>query len=210
MHAGTSLGVPSLANSVIITKTLLAPIARSIAPPTAGIASGSPVCQLARSPVAETWKAPSTQTSRWPPRIIANESAWWKYDAPGSSVTGILPALVRSGSISSPMAAGPMLSMPFSVCSTTPESGSRWSATSVGWPMPRLTYDAARDVLGDQGGDLVLAEHGSYRHHPVDVDARRHDGLGVELADLDDLGHLGDRRVAAVAITGPKLRAVLR
>ena len=82
--------------------------------------------------MAETWNAPSTQTSRWPPRIIANESAWWKYDAPGSSVTGTLPALVRSGSISSPCAAGPMPSMPFSVCSTTPEPGAQ--------------------VVGDQGG----------------------------------------------------------
>ena len=35
-----------------------APLARSMAPPTAGIASGAPVCQLARSPVAETWNAP--------------------------------------------------------------------------------------------------------------------------------------------------------
>ena len=123
-----------------------------------GSRPGAPVCQLARSPSPETWKAPSTQTSRWPPRIIANESAWWKYDAPGSSVTGILPALIRSGSISSPAAAGPMPSMPFSVCRTTPASGGRWSATRVGWPMPRLTYDAVGDVAGDHAGDLVPAE----------------------------------------------------
>ena len=38
----------------IITQVCLAPTARSMAPPTAGMASGSPVCQLARSPVAET------------------------------------------------------------------------------------------------------------------------------------------------------------
>jgi pimeloyl-ACP methyl ester carboxylesterase len=31
----------------------------------------------------------------------------WKYAAPGSSVTGILPALIRSGSMSSPRASGP-------------------------------------------------------------------------------------------------------
>src|SRR3954447_22220073 len=30
-----------------------------------------------------------TFTSRCPPRIIANESAWWKYAAPGGSMTGI-------------------------------------------------------------------------------------------------------------------------
>ena len=96
-----------------------------MAPPTAGIDPGSPVLQLARSPLPETWKAPSTQTSRWPPRIIANESAWWKYDAPASSVTGILPALRRSSSISSPVASGPIPSMPFSVCRTIPESAGR-------------------------------------------------------------------------------------
>ena len=36
-----------------------------------------------------------------------------------------------------------MPSMPFSVCSTTPAAGSRCSATVVGWPMPRLTYEPA-------------------------------------------------------------------
>ena len=79
--------------------------------------------------------------SRWPPRIIANESAWWKYDAPGSSVTGSLPALTRSGSIASPCASGPMPSMPFSVCSMTPLSGARWLEILVGRPMPRLTNE---------------------------------------------------------------------
>jgi hypothetical protein len=44
--------------------TDLAPIARSIAPPTAGMAPGAPVEQLARSPLSETWKAPSARTSR--------------------------------------------------------------------------------------------------------------------------------------------------
>ena len=78
VHCGTSFGVPSLAKRVIITNTDLAPMARSIAPPTAGIAPGAPVCQLARSPRSETWKAPRTQTSRCPPRIMAKESAWWK------------------------------------------------------------------------------------------------------------------------------------
>jgi hypothetical protein len=74
---------------------------------------------------------------------MAKESAWWKYDAPGSSVTGILPALTRSGSTSSPTASGPMPSMPFSVCSMTPLSGARWLATLVGRPIPRLTNDPA-------------------------------------------------------------------
>lgn len=56
---------------------------------------------------------------------MANESAWWKYAAPGSSVTGILPALMRSSSIYSPSAWGPKPSMPFSVCRVTFFSASR-------------------------------------------------------------------------------------
>ena len=82
---------PACRRGTIITKTCRAPMARSIAPPTAG---WRPAHRYASSPdrrLTETWKAPSTQTSRWPPRIIAKESAWWKYDAPGSSVTGSCP-----------------------------------------------------------------------------------------------------------------------
>ena len=214
--------MPSLANSVIITNTCLAPMARSIAPPTAGIASGAPVCQLARSPPAETWKAPSTQTSRWPPRIIANESAWWKYDAPGSSVTGILPALVRSGSISSPTRG--RAHAEHAVLGVQHDAGARREVVGDqgGLADAEVHEGAGRDVAGDERGHLVLAERpavevrrshaaASARHHPVDVDAGRHDDLGVELADLDDPRHLRrSSSSAAVAITGPKLRAVLR
>ena len=46
------------------------------------MASGAPVDQFARSPAAETCRAPRTHTSRCPPRIIAKLSAWWKYAAP--------------------------------------------------------------------------------------------------------------------------------
>ena len=135
----TILLSPLLVRCSIITNTCFAPIARSIAPPTAGIASGAPVCQLARSPSTETWNAPSTQKSRWPPRIIANESAWWKYAPPGSSVTGCLPALMRSESSCPGAGAGPMPSRPFSLCRMISRSFGRWLATSVGRPMPRFT-----------------------------------------------------------------------
>src|SRR5258707_728880 len=57
-----------------------------MAPPTAGSASAAPVCQLARSPATETWKAPRTAKSRCRPRIMANESAWWKYAPPVGTV----------------------------------------------------------------------------------------------------------------------------
>ena len=56
VQRSTILGTPPRrATCSIITHTLRAPTARSIAPPTAGIASGVPVSQLARSPSADTW-----------------------------------------------------------------------------------------------------------------------------------------------------------
>ena len=81
---------------VVITNTRRAPTARSMAPPTAGTDFSPPVDQLARSPAAETSKAPRTQMSICPPLTMANESAWWKKAPPSSSVTGFLPALIRS------------------------------------------------------------------------------------------------------------------
>ena len=56
------------------------------------------IIQLARSPAADTSMAPRTATSTCPPRIMAKEVAESKYDAPGSTVTVSLPALMRSGS----------------------------------------------------------------------------------------------------------------
>ena len=96
------------------TRTRFAPTARSMAPPTAGGWPTSSVAQLARSPFSETWKPPSTVTSMWPPRIIMNESVWWKNEPPGTRVTGCLPALISSGSPSPGAGAGPIPRMPFS------------------------------------------------------------------------------------------------
>ena len=118
----------------------LAPIARSIAPPTAGMASGAPVCQLARSPLAETWKAPSTQTSRWPPRIIAKESAWWKYDGAGQLGHRHLAGVGQVGvDLVADGGAGPCRACRSRCAGRRRSSAGRWSATMVGWPMPRLT-----------------------------------------------------------------------
>src|SRR2546430_17691329 len=72
----TILLSPLLVRCSIITRTFFAPTARSIAPPTAGIASAPPVCQLARSPATDTWNAPRVQKSRCRPRIMPKESAW--------------------------------------------------------------------------------------------------------------------------------------
>ncbi len=46
----TSLGSPFFVQCWVMTKTFFTPATRSIAPPTAGIAFGFPVDQLARSP----------------------------------------------------------------------------------------------------------------------------------------------------------------
>src|SRR5690606_6008827 len=50
VHSATSFGSPCLVSRSVMTKTCFAPIARSMAPPTAGIAPGAPVDQFARSP----------------------------------------------------------------------------------------------------------------------------------------------------------------
>src|SRR3972149_6759529 len=65
-------------------------------PPPAGPPPRSGRYQLARSPRSDTSSPPSTATSTWPPRIMANEAALSKKLAPGSSVIGWPPALIRS------------------------------------------------------------------------------------------------------------------
>ena len=78
-----------------------APIARSIAPPTAGIASGAPVCQLARSPVdrhLERAEHADVEVAAAHHREASRRGG--RTTPPGSSVTGCLPALMRSESSS--------------------------------------------------------------------------------------------------------------
>jgi len=52
--------------------------------------------KFARSPLAETCRAPKTDTSMWPPRIMAKDSAESNVEAPGTMVTVSLPALMMS------------------------------------------------------------------------------------------------------------------
>jgi hypothetical protein len=59
-------------------------------------------------------------------------------------------------------------------------------------------------------GDWLIAQLLWDEHDAVDVDARSHDVLGIQGARPHDVDDLGEVAVAAVAITGPKLRAVLR
>ena len=126
-----------------MTKTLLRADREVHGAADGGMASGCagvPVRQVAALPTPGRRRARRRRGGRR--ASSRSESAWWKYEAPGSSVTGSLPALMRSGSIASPAAgAGPMPSMPFSVCRMISRSAGRWSATRVGRPMPRFTYE---------------------------------------------------------------------
>ena len=118
MFSAISLMSPLRVTWSIITMTLPAPWTRSIAPPMPlTIAPG--IIQLERSPDCDTCIAPSTATSTFPPRIIANESEEPKNAAPGAAVMVSLPALIISGSSCSRVGYGPTPRMPFSECSVT-------------------------------------------------------------------------------------------
>src|SRR5271169_6048156 len=139
VQCSTIFALPSLAVCSIITKTFSTPCTRSIAPPIPLIILPG-IVQLARSPAAETCIAPSTATSRWPPRMIPNEDDEEKNAAPGNVVTVSLPALIRSASRSSRRGYGPTPRIPFSECKTTVMSAGMWLGIRVGNPTPRLTY----------------------------------------------------------------------
>ena len=70
-------------------------------------------------PFTSTSNAPRTVKSTWPPRIMANDSAESKTDAPVAIVTVCLPALMRSASMSSSVGNCPIPSKPFSDCNIT-------------------------------------------------------------------------------------------
>ena len=70
---------------------------------------------------------------------MAKESAESKKAAPGITVTGFLPAVVKSKSSSPAAASGPMPRMPFSEWKMICRSGTMWLATLSGMPMPRFT-----------------------------------------------------------------------
>ena len=189
-----------------MTMTRLAPCTRSIAPPMPlTILPG--IIQLARSPRRDTCMAPSTATSMWPPRIIAKDVAESKNDAPASTVTVSLPALIRSASTSSSSGIG-----------TDAEDavlGVQHHVTPLGHEVRHegRQADAEVDVLAVEQfarharGQLVAAERAhddtvlfSIRlstsgdvHDALDEDPRRVHPRRIELAGLDELFDLGDR-----------------
>ncbi len=54
------------------------------------------IMKFAKSPLADTSMAPRMETSTCPPRIMPNDSDESNTDAPGTSVTVSLPALMMS------------------------------------------------------------------------------------------------------------------
>ena len=104
-HSSTILYAPSLAVCSISTMTRLAPWTRSIAPPIP-LTIFPGIIQLAMSPWRLTCMAPRIAASILPPRIIPNEVAESKNDAPRRTVTVSLPALIRSASSSPVLGVG--------------------------------------------------------------------------------------------------------
>ncbi len=139
VHCGRILGLPSLAQCSITATTRRTPATRSIAPP--GPLTIFPgTIQFAMSPLSATSSAPRMERSMCPPRIMANESALEKNAEPGMVEIVCLPALIRSASTWSSGGNGPMPSRPFSDWSVTFMPAGMKLATSVGMPMPRLTW----------------------------------------------------------------------
>jgi hypothetical protein len=91
-HSSTILYEPSLATCSIKTMTLPAPWTRSMAPPMPLINLPGTI-QFAMSPSLETCIAPRIAASTFPLRIMANDVAESKYEAPGLTVTVSLPAV---------------------------------------------------------------------------------------------------------------------
>ena len=134
----TIFAEPSLATCSMSAMTRSAPFTRSIAPPMPLIILPGTV-QFAMSPLAETCIAPRTAVAIRPPRIMPKLVEESKKDAPGSTVTVSLPALISLALSSPAQGYGPTPSMPFSECSTMVLSAGRKFGMRVGRPMPRLT-----------------------------------------------------------------------
>ncbi|MNL50048.1 hypothetical protein D3C87_1730300 [compost metagenome] len=123
MHFLMIFGAP-FAVWVIATITRLAPETRSIAPPMPGTILPGTI-QLASWPSSSTCNPPRTVTSRWPPRISANDKALSKAQAPGRAPIGEPPASVRSAPARPGSGRALMPTMPFSDWKEMPASEGR-------------------------------------------------------------------------------------
>src|SRR5690606_18081241 len=180
----------------VATHTSRAPLTRSMAPPTPGLPPGT--YQLARSPVSDTSRAPSTVTSSRPERIMPNEMLESNTDAPGTAVVYPFPAPIRSGSTSSPVAARPMPSSPFSVWTAIEPSVGMWLATSSGMPIPRLTV-----APGHRSRAMRAASSSRLRPRPVrEASVGSLMGVSQRRVGADDPVHERAGQVDVVGIDG--------
>src|SRR5690606_29327213 len=133
--------------------------------------------------------------SRWPPRIMAKESAWWKNTVPGWIAMASLPALIMSQSSSPAGAACQRPSTPFSLCRKMSLSRGKWLAISVGRPMPRFTWApsgmsrATRAAIWLRMSMLTIKTPGLAADQALDEDTGGDHGFRVQLAQLAHPAH---------------------
>ena len=217
-HSCTILCEPSLATCSISTMTRLAPCTRSIAPPIP-LTIFPGIIQLAMSPPAETCMAPRMAASTLPPRIIPNEVAESKKEAPRTHGDGLLAGVDQVGVDGVVGGVGAEtedavlgLQHDLDVVGHVVGHEGRQADAEVdvgavlelgggaGGHLLTGPAHAATSRLGDGAvadGALLDALVGGLLpgegEHPVDEDAGRVDLVGVELAGLDELLDLGDR-----------------
>ena len=148
-----------------MTITRFAPCTRSIAPPMPlTILPG--IIQFARSPDSETCIAPRTARSMCPPRIMPNESAESKNDAPGSTVTVSLPALIRSASSCALKRIRAHPEDAVLALQRDGDVGRNVVGDSVGKPMPRFTYCPSRSSCATRAASCVRVSATRYPTSP--------------------------------------------
>ena len=175
--------------------------------------AGVPVGEVAARPTPGTRRARRSRDGRRASSRTSRRGG--RYAPPGSSVTGCLPALMRSGSSSPGAGAGPMPSTPFSLCRKISRSLRQVVGDQRRQADAEVHVGAVGDVARDARGHLVAAESlhrraslgrlarprfarprptgAADRDDALDEDARRDDRLGIERAERHDLAHLDDR-----------------
>ena len=141
VHCGRAWGSPFLVNR----SSSRTPWPRSPGPwrrRRPAFARGSPVCQLARSPSGRNLEGAQDADVEVAAAHHRERVGVVEVRRAGQLGHRHLPRVGEFRVDASPVAAGPMPSMPFSVCRMTGCSGRSRPAVVgdlVGWPMPRLT-----------------------------------------------------------------------
>jgi hypothetical protein len=153
---------------------------------------------------------------------MAKLSAWCTKEPPVRRVTCVVLALIRNGLTWSGDGAGPTPMTPFSAWKITSRSIGTKSAMWVGMPMPRLTSQpsgmsrAARSAmpLRSSGENALSAIAVSSQAGTCSTRLTKMPGVttvsGVISPNATTLRVIAMVRLAAIAITGLKLRALSR